>query len=522
MLCSVALGVAVMLFWGLAYPHALSYQEQYQMFLWTGDYLADALRMPGGLAAWMGEWVVQFYYVGWLGALLLGVLFLVLHRLMVGATQEKRHWDILCLVPLLLLLWLMGDESVLLAYPMALLLTLAFSCVTAKAPLYADLLAVPLLYWLAGPMAWLYVALRLLHRGVSACWLPLLLAAVQWAAYQWLLPEWQLYSVLTGRVYYRIPLQTPVLMWVIPLVVIAVSLLSRWAHRPWMWACEVGIVAALAFLAADKGFDSDKYELIRQDYLVRNEQWDEVVRRAEQRQVQTPFSCQCVNLALAKKRLLADRMFDFYQSGRDALIMPRTRDLTSMLPSAEAFWHLGMVNSALRYMFDTQESILNAKKSGRCTKRIAECMIVNGQYKTAAKQLALLRHTLFYRKWALEAETALGDEARVNAHPLWGKLRKLRYKDDFLFNYEELDKMFGQLFIGNQENKMALDYMLAQMLLNGNVPMFSQYLQWAQRYGGYSTMPLGYQDVVRCIQSNGQGGDSPYMRYINAQRSRQQ
>jgi hypothetical protein len=190
-----------------------------------------------------------------------------------------------------------------------------------------------------------------------------------------------------------------------------------------------------------------------------------------------------------------------------------------MLPSAEAFWHLGMVNSAQRYMFDTQESILNAKKSGRCTKRIAECMIVNGHYKPAAKQLGLLKHSLFYRQWAKEAETYLGKEDKINAHPVWGKMRKLRYKNDFLYNYDEIDKMFGQLFIGNTDNKMALDYMLAQMLLNGNVPAFSQYLAWAQQYGGYRSMPLVYQDVVNCIRQNGQVQGSPYLNYLQRLRS---
>jgi hypothetical protein len=262
------------------------------------------------------------------------------------------------------------------------------------------------------------------------------------------------------------------------------------------------------------GYEREKYELIRQDYLVRHERWSEIIDRAEKYQVQTPFSSVCVNLALAEKRQLADRMFDFYQSGPDALVMGRIRDLTSMLPSAEVFWRLGMVNSAQRYMFDTQESILNAKRSGRCTQRIAECMIVNGHYQTARKQLDLLSKTLFYRGWAKEAKACLGDEAKINAHPVWGRQRQLRYKSDFLFSYGEMDKMLGQLFIGNTDNKMALDYMLAQMLLNGNVQAFSQYLPWAQRYGGYSAMPLGYQDVVRCIQSNGKADGSPYMDYI--------
>ena len=264
------------------------------------------------------------------------------------------------------------------------------------------------------------------------------------------------------------------------------------------------------------------YELIRLDYLVRNERWDDIVKRAGEYQVKTPFWSNSVNLALAEKRLLGDRMFDFYQSGEDALVMPRVRDLTSMLPSAEVFWRLGMVNSAQRYMFDTQESILNARHSGRCTKRIAECMLVNGHYQTAAKQLGLLKKSLFYRAWALEAEQMLGNEAKINAHPVYGKLRRLRYKESFLYSYEEMDKMLGILFQNNPENKMALDYFMGQMLLKGNVQGFVQFMGWVQQYGGYRQMPLGYQDAMRCIQSQGRAEGSSYANYVRQMTERRQ
>lgn len=512
---SLLMGLAVFLFWGWGYPHALSYQEQYQLFLWSGDYLRDALRIPGGMAAWLGEWLVQFYYVEWLGALLLALLFVGLQQLSAALLRLKgKGWYAWSFFPPVLLLWLLGDESVLMAYVVALLLSTALFLLLRRAPALADVIVIPIAYWLFGPMAWLYVALRVADGGWRRWWMPLLLLAMQGVAYGWLLPEWQLYSVLTGWVYYRIPLHGHALMWVIPLVMVAMMLLSRLSHQKWMWPVEAGMLVALAFLSVNEGYEREKYELIRQDYLVRHERWSEIIDRAEKYQVQTPFSSVCVNLALAEKRQLADRMFDFYQSGPDALVMGRIRDLTSMLPSAEVFWRLGMVNSAQRYMFDTQESILNAKRSGRCTQRIAECMIVNGHYQTARKQLDLLSKTLFYRGWAKEAKACLGDEAKINAHPVWGRQRQLRYKSDFLFSYGEMDKMLGQLFIGNTDNKMALDYMLAQMLLNGNVQAFSQYLPWAQRYGGYSAMPLGYQDVVRCIQSNGKADGSPYMDYI--------
>jgi hypothetical protein len=477
---SMLVGLGVFLFWYVGYPHALSYQEQYQLFLWTGDYFLERLSLPGGLANWFGEFIVQFYYVEWQGALLLTLLFVALQRLILwllthGGITQGTVPMCLSLVPVALILWLMGDINVLLSLPAAIVLALALACIRlSKRFSWIDVLILPVAYWLIGPAVWIYIVVRVLQLGWKHLWSAGWLVAVQLMAYAWLLPQWPLQQVMTGLNYYRIPLQYP-----------------QWS-----------------------GYNKDMYELIRMDYLVRNECWDEIEKRAGEYQVKTAFWSNCVNLALAEKRLLADRMFDFYQSGEDALIIPRTRDLTSMLPSAEAFWRLGMVNSAQRYMFDTQESILNARKSGRCTKRIAECMIVNGHYQTAAKQLNLLKKSLFYRGWAVEAEALMKDEAKVNAHPVYGKLRQLRYKDNFLYSYDEMDKMFGLLFLNNQENKMALDYFMAQMLLKGNLQGFQQYMGTVQRYGGYRQMPFGYQDVMRCIQMQGRVPDSPYAKYV--------
>lgn len=467
-------GIGIFLFWYMAFPHAMSYQEQYQLFLWTGDYFMERVSLPGGFADWLGEFIVQFYYVEWLGALLLALLFVALQRL--TARLLPKSWWLLSLIPVVMLLWLMGDINVLLSLPVAIVLALALACVRLSKPLsWMDAVVLPVAYWLIGPMVWLYVVVRVIHLGWKHLWTAGWLLGVQLMVYAWLLPQWPLEQAMTGLNYYRIPLHYP-----------------QWS-----------------------GYDQEMYELIRMDYLVRNERWDEIVKRAGEYQVRTPFWSNCVNLALSQKRQLADRMFDFYQSGEDALIMPRVRDLTSMLPSAEAFWRLGMVNSSQRYMFDTQESILNGRKSGRCTKRIAECMIVNGHYQTAARQIDLLKKSLFYRSWAEEAEAQMKDETKINTHPVYGRLRQLRYRENFLYSYEEMDKMLGLLFMNNNQNMMALDYFLAQLLLKGDMRGFQQYLGLAQQYGGYRQMPLGYQDVMRCIQAQGNLPGSPFASYAN-------
>ena len=74
--------------------------------------------------------------------------------------------------------------------------------------------------------------------------------------------------------------------------------------------------------------------------------------------------------------------------------------------------------------------------------------------------------------------------------------------------------MLGLLLMNNNQNKMALDYFFGQMLLKGNLQGFRQYLGLAQQYGGYRQMPLGYQDVMHCIQMQGNAPGSPYASYV--------
>ena len=485
---SVLVGIGIFLFWAIGYPHALSYHEQNQLFLWTWDYFTERLSVAGGLADWLGEFIVQFCYIPWLGALLIALLFVALQRL-TARLLPKGIWCLLSLVPVAMLWWLMGDINVLWSLPVAVVMAMAMAVVAGKVGkagrvgvvgkvgivgMVGEVGIIPLAYWLIGPAVWIYVAVRVAQRGWKHLWSAGWLLAVQLASSMWLLPQWPLQQVMTGLTYYRIPLQYP-----------------QW-----------------------KGYDKDMYELIRLDYLVRNERWDDIISRAEEHEVRTAFWSNCVNLALAQKRQLAERQFDFYQSGEDALLMPRLRDQTSNLPSAEAFFRLGLVNSAQRYMFDIQESILNGRKSGRCTKRIVECMLINGHYQTARKYIALLKKSLFYRSWAEEAERCLGKDAMVDRHPVWGRLRQLRFKNDFLFSYDEKEKIFGLLLMDNHDNKMALDYFIAQLLLNGDVQGVMQYMPWAQQYGGYRYMPAGYQDAVRTIQSRGQAEGTKYGAYV--------
>ena len=121
---SILFGVFILLFWGVLHPEYLNYHEQNQLFLFSWDYFVQRVVLPGGLADWIGEFLVQFYYYAWAGALVLALLFVALQRTILYQLPDRKTLvpQLTSLFPVALLLWHMGDKEVLLSYTVSLLL----------------------------------------------------------------------------------------------------------------------------------------------------------------------------------------------------------------------------------------------------------------------------------------------------------------------------------------------------------------------------------------------------------------
>jgi len=163
-----------------------------------------------------------------------------------------------------------------------------------------------------------------------------------------------------------------------------------------------------------------------------------------------------------------DHMFEYNQNGIAGLLPDVQTDATSPMPTAEAFYQLGMISVAQRTVFEAQESILDFQKSGRCYKRLAQTNLINGNYKVARKYLMALQKTLFYRTWANETLPLLGNEKAIAKHPEYGRLRQCAYKNDFYFGDHVTPEMLKDLYFSNRDNHMAYQYLVAYYLLTGD------------------------------------------------------
>lgn len=526
-LLSLLFGVAVVIFWSVPFVGGLCFQEQYQMFLFDTGYFLERIVLPGGLADYISEFLVQFYYMPVLGGAIIALLLMGIQAAVWGLMKQygARHdfpSYLLSFLPSIALWCAMGDQNILLSFVVALFGALLMGWIHNRfhnrlVKVVFELVSTALVYWFLGPVVFLYAALMIGDTlknakqkgnvfsgiGYSAV---ILILTVAWILLTTQTLQYPLYRIFAGLNYYRYPgtispLPFVVMVWAVVIPFLGMipchrKFLQKLQQSKVVMALSYVLVIVASWFGIKASFDEMTYELIDYDFLVRTEQWDKIIEKAEKKPATTPLGVSCVNLALSQKGMLADRLFEFYQNGGEGLFPTFTRDMISPVSTAEIFFRLGMVNDAERYMFEAQEAIPNYRKSARLTRRIIECDIINGNYKVAAKLLRRLQKTLFYSNWANQTMALLGNEKAINRHPIYGKLRKYREKkQDFLFSDREMDQMLGLLFLNDNHNKMAYEYLMCYELLQRDMEKFMQYYPLG-RFVGYDHIPRTFQEIL--------------------------
>ena len=486
-ICTLVFCVAVILFFGLAYPHHLHYQEQFQLFLFDSNYAWDIVRLPGGLADLLGRFCTQFFLYAWTGAFIIGLLLSAVQLL----TLRLAKWGWLyglTFVPSFLLWFFLLDENALLGGVWAVLITLlvswGFDKLSGTLRNVLLFVAIPVLYWVVGPISILLFLLQGLrmksqkwYYGVFALW------AVMIVVLAFYVPV-QTESLWYGIHYHRYPMQFPTLLWiatlsvfVLPLLTLPPKLSTLTSNPSPLTLILFGVVAAClgGLVWSNANFKAEK--IMRYDFMARHQQWNRILETINEEMPNNQIGVTVQNLALGMRGVLAEQGGKYRQNGIAGLLPDVDRDATSPLPTAEAFYQLGMINVAQRTVFEAQEAILDFQKSGRCYKRLAQTNLINGNYEVVCKYLTALQKTLFYSDWANETMALLGDEKAIASHPEYGHLRKSAYKENFYFSDHVTPEMLESLYFGNKDNRLAYEYLIAYYMLTGDRDRYAKFIQ---------------------------------------------
>lgn len=507
---SVVTFCGIFLYLWLQCPQYLLYHEQNQLFLFTGTYFARTVFIPGGLADYISEFIVQFYYVPIYGALLTALV-LTLCQVFLGLACRKCDLPITAYtfsaLPSVLYLGAMGDENILLSFAVAMLMTTfslyLISLCTIRGSFTSILIIVfgfIVLYCLVGAFAVVFVlAGGILFRRPTAIAVGLPVAfIVIWAIHCLWFEQYPLSRMLSGINYYRVPEFYSPVLFIIAAVTVIVPLVTTIKIRSTTFEYVSAVAVCLfAVIYVPSCFNNEKSRLLTYDSLVRQGRWADIISKVNTEKPSDFFSLQALNLALGMTGQLPESMFHYNQKGIEGLIGRDRLDNTTQLITAEALYQLGLTNIAFSTTFDLQEAIMNDRKSGRLMKRMAECMLIKGNYETAAKYIKILSHSLYYAPWAREAETLLGNDKAVEAHPLYGRLRRNGFKKEGFYDYSQLDKILAMLAVdSNGSNSLAWQYFCAAALLNRNLETLVGVYNYYAGQTGPHRIPLHVQEAI--------------------------
>ena len=442
-LCTLLFGVAVLLFFGMAYPHHLHYQEQYQLFLFDSNYVWDIIRMPGGVADLLGRFCTQFFQFAWVGAAIIAVLLSLVQLL----TLRLAKWGWLyglSFVPSFLLWLFLLDEHALLGGVWAVLLT-QFA-------------------------VWGLVRLKGWTQRIA---IPVILFILYWIAFG-------------GSHYYRYPTVFPTLLYVAWVTAVILPFLVRFCQNHFSFHhfhfssliphFSFILVAAIMGTVVWKNANFKAEKVMQYDFMARHQQWNRILETINTEKPNNQIGVTVQNLALAMHGQLINHLLDYNQNGIAGLLPDVQSDATSPLPTAEVHYQLGMISVAQRTVFEAQEAILDFQKSGRCYKRLAQTNLILGSYEVARKYLMALQKTLFYRDWANETLPLLGNEEAIAKHPEYGRLRQMVCDEDYYFSDHVTPEMLEGLYACNTDNHLALEYLKAYYVLTGDRENYAKLL----------------------------------------------
>ena len=503
--------------YGVVHPEWFNYHEQYQLFMFGWDYLSEHLSYASGVSVYLSEFLVQFYFLPYVGAAIWAGLLVLMGYLVWKVAQglggDESHYP-LSYLPSMLLAIYCGDQYVMMALPVAIILALGFALLynkmTDSRRVYLQLGVIPIVYWIAGYGVFVYVALALLadrrkfgyridktliFTGIYVLEVLLTIIIVGYTVMR----QYPFIDIICGVNYYRERLVVPMMQHIVALsvVMVPVVIAKLKGVGKAVSIVEAAVVSLALPLLLPISHYKDTYSLLRIDYLVRNQEWDEVIKYCEKHQPYNDMACTGLNLALAMTNQLPERMFEFKQYGQNGLLSVFARDMVSCGITAEACYYLGLINSVLRYNYDSQAAIVNCNMSGRFTRRIAEAYLLDGNYELARKYAGMLRKTFYYRQWALRVESCCDNPSQIAERKRWALISRYRLPENQLFSVTDMDEMLMNLYKHCTDNRLALQYSLACDLLNAKMQNFV--MAMSQTQDDKARIPRAYQEALAYV-----------------------
>ena len=410
-------------------------QEEMQLFIPEWWYIREFLFQPGGFCAVAGQWIIQYYRqpmsaVVFHTVLLVGCGFMV-YRIL-RCFSDKTYLLFLSLLPVLYLVKMSIHGEYLVDGTVGVVLMLLALSVSLKVRragsiagygIASTLFLCGLTGLLSVCYAFLYTLLALLRYktsrqrlAASACLIPALFIYLfsGWLGIPVPLSDgWMPEAYLEIQ---RLPHYYMYRVWTFfTLSIVGVALFARfvpvigekskWMDRVALVVCLITVLVSIRFCLPEP-WHAQRMMLDELSFLARERQWDAIIDKYRGKQIYNYVSLNYLNMSLAHKGELADRMFTFDQKGTKSLCADWNQTFYMDRLLSDVHFLVGDVSLSESFAMD---GFTQAKRKGsaRMLQRFVQVCLIRGEVALAKKYLDLLAAMPFYKDWACRYATYL-------------------------------------------------------------------------------------------------------------------
>jgi hypothetical protein len=497
----------------------LIYQEQTQLFLFDRSYFLGFLSKPGGLIFYCGAFCTQFFAVSWLAALLVTGSALAIFALVnLIARRIGLRSVVWASAPAALVVALQCSVAYPLGNALGFLIALAFIAAyirikPTRIRVGFGIAGLVLLYVACGGYSLVFASACFMYELFLQRWKFRFVAAGSYAVLAACVPYFagqNFYAAgYAGAWTNPIPSALPVplgfelfcaLAYVPVLLAVAAIIGSKTTGQQRSGIGKnprTAIVKAILTTAIVVGVPATAYDyksecILGMDHYAQAEKWDRVLTLAKTYPGANRLVTYFANLALSKTGRLGDEMFAYPQNKSAGLFLPCDAVPQNLFFGGDLPYHLNFASAAYRFAF---ESMVVNGPTPRSLKRLAITCLTNGDYPQAQKYLAVLGKTLFYRTWAHRYGGFLDSKQGAFPDKELTEKRRFAVVSDFWLEDNLSLKNLDNLLQDHPDNKAALDYYLAYLLLDKKIDSFSTKLSFYTE-PKTAMLPIHYQEAV--------------------------
>ena len=503
----------------MCFEYHFYYIEQSQLFLFSEAYIRNKLLLPGGFSTLVAEFLVQFFIRPYVGALVTAALLTGVGVCTAGIVKRIAPVSglfILYVLPILALLFMHFDFNYRVQGTVCYLMMMALLCGYMRIRndlfrLVAGCVLVPVLFWLAGSITVLFAGMVCLFEGLRKT--PKWYISLIGVAEVLLLGVGTVYFSLMGEyrwvfgpdLYYHYTLHPKEIIyysWIcLPLVFLIAffvrnknSLSGKKLFAGISCIAQLAMIAAVLWWGMPKYSDAKTLKLKKLDYFARTEQWDKTIEECKGKLTNFLYMCH-LNMALANKGELSDKMFNFDQRGPQGLLVQwnKSENISCML--SDIYFTMGATASSQEMAF---EGYVSAMEDGnpRMLKRLVQTNLIYGTYPVAEKYISILEKTYAYRDWAQSQRKYLYNDEVVESDPILGTRRRMLPDRNSLAMIKGLAGDLALFLEKGPANSAALQYLGAMYLLAKDLEGFKALVEKYYGTEFLPVLPVHFQEAV--------------------------